>query len=106
MGVDVAVDGVVEDDGDGAVEVAVADDDVVPGVVDAVDGGAPTSTNDGWNCCVVKWIQFKFTNDCLCIIEGPSRRSTPRRSASAPASTSRLSSPRPRPRPPASPPSG
>ena len=47
MGVDVAVDGVVEGDGEGAVEGAVADDDVVPGVVDAVDGGAPTPTDDG-----------------------------------------------------------
>ena len=37
----------MEDDGDGAVEVAVADDDVVPGVVDAVDGAAPTPTDDG-----------------------------------------------------------
>ena len=36
----------MEDDGDGAVEVAVADD-VVPGVVDAVDGAAPTPTDDG-----------------------------------------------------------
>ena len=36
----------MEGDGDGAVEGAV-EDDVVPVVVDAVDGAAPTPTDDG-----------------------------------------------------------
>ena len=40
----------------GAVEDAVVEDDVVPGVVDAVDGGAQTPTGERWNCCIVKWI--------------------------------------------------